>query len=173
MADAFARLHEGRIRDVLVAHGSHPVPDAQSVEAAVRALARAADARRRGELLVVLLSGGASAMMAAPAAGLTLNDKIALTRYLLRSGLPIAAMNAIRKHVSAIKGGPAGRGGRAVDHPRHLRRARARTPRVSRTSADAGRVFRPRLLQDRRGDFHGDLAVRRRVGRLRDDHRLA
>ena len=105
MAEAFAALHDGRVRDALVAHGVHPVPDAKSVEAATRALALAADARRRGELLVVLLSGGASAMMAAPAAGLTLDDKAALTRSLLRSGLPIADMNAIRKHVSAIKGG--------------------------------------------------------------------
>ncbi len=105
MVDAFAASHGGRVRRVLVARGGHPVPDAASVEAGVAALALACEARERGEQLVVLLSGGASAMLAAPAAGLTLEDKIALTRVLLRSGLPIAAMNAIRKHVSAIKGG--------------------------------------------------------------------
>ena len=105
MTDAFAALHEGRIGDVLIARGAHPLPDAASVEAAARALAIAGEMRRSGGQLVVLLSGGASAMMAAPAPGLTLADKIALTRYLLASGLPIASMNAIRKHVSAIKGG--------------------------------------------------------------------
>jgi glycerate 2-kinase len=105
MADAFAAGHEGRVRDLLVARGSHPLPDAASVESAVGALTLARDLSWRGGVLVVLLSGGASAMLAAPAAGLTLDDKIALTRALLRSGLPIAAINAIRKHVSAIKGG--------------------------------------------------------------------
>ncbi len=56
-------------------------------------------------------------MLAAPAAGLTLDDKIALTRALLRSGLPIAGMNAIRKHVSAIKGGQlAAAAGRAITY---------------------------------------------------------
>jgi glycerate-2-kinase len=64
---------------------------------------------------VVLLSGGASAMMAAPAPGVTLEDKIALTRDLLRSGKPIAEVNAARKRVSAIKGGKlALRAGRSV-----------------------------------------------------------
>jgi glycerate-2-kinase len=105
MADAFAAQHDGRIRDVLVSRGSHPLPDAASVEAARRAMTLAREARACDDWLIVLLSGGASAMMAAPAEGLALDDKIALTRWLLRSGLPIAAMNAIRKHVSAIKGG--------------------------------------------------------------------
>jgi glycerate-2-kinase len=105
MAEALVRAYPGRIRDLLVARGTHPLPDSGSVDAGVRALALARDARAHGKVLVVLLSGGASAMMAAPAEGLTLEDKIALTRWLLRSGLPIAPMNAIRKHVSAIKGG--------------------------------------------------------------------
>jgi glycerate 2-kinase len=105
MADAFAKLHDGRVATVLIAHGAHPVPDAASVDSATRALALAREVHARGELLVVLLSGGASAMLAAPAAGLTLEAKAALTRHLLASGLPIAGMNAIRKHVSAIKGG--------------------------------------------------------------------
>src|SRR5215831_9536514 len=105
MADAFVAVHGIGVADVLVARGSHPLPDAASVEAAERALARAREGRARGELLVVLLSGGASAMFEAPAEGLTLADVVALNRYLLASGLPIAAMNAVRKHVSAIKGG--------------------------------------------------------------------
>ena len=105
MTEAFAELHEGRVRVTFVSRGSHPLPDAASIEAGRRALALAAEARERGDVFVLLLSGGASAMMAAPAAGLALADKIALTQFLLRSGLPIAEMNAIRKHVSAIKGG--------------------------------------------------------------------
>lgn len=105
MADAFARIHAGPVREVLVSAGSHPLPDAESVNAGARALALAAQARARGDRLVVLLSGGASAMLAAPAEGIPLDDKIALTALLLRSGLAIGDINAIRKHVSAIKGG--------------------------------------------------------------------
>jgi glycerate 2-kinase len=105
MADAFVRAHAGRVREVIVSAGGHPVPNERSVAAGERALQLAAASRPRDERLVVLLSGGASAMLAALAAGITLGDKAALTALLLRSGLPIAAMNAIRKHVSAIKGG--------------------------------------------------------------------
>jgi glycerate 2-kinase len=108
MADAFVRAHPGPIRDVLVADGGHPVPDAASVTSAAHALTLAVQGRARGDRLVVLLSGGASAMLASPADGITLDDKIALTRLLLRSGLAIGDMNAIRKHVSAIKGGRLG-----------------------------------------------------------------
>lgn len=117
MAEAFSQAHPGRVRETLVARGGHPLPDAASVEAGVRALSLARAARERGDLLVVLLSGGASAMMAAPAAGVTLEDKVALNRWLLRSGLPIASMNAIRKHVSAIKGGQlAAAAGRSITY---------------------------------------------------------
>jgi len=117
MADAFARLHEGRVREVLLARGSHPLPNSASVDSARRAMALARGAMSRGELLVVLLSGGASAMLAAPADGMTIDDKIALTQHLLRSGLPIAAMNAVRKHVSAIKGGQlAAAAGRSITY---------------------------------------------------------
>ena len=117
MAETFARLHEGRVGDVLIARGAHPVPDAASVEAGRRALLLARGARERGDPLVVLLSGGASSMMAVPADGVTLEDKIALTRFLLRSGLPIADVNAVRKHVSAIKGGQlAAAAGRAITY---------------------------------------------------------
>jgi glycerate-2-kinase len=105
MADAFVHVHGARTRDVHVATGAHPVPDIESMHAAARVLAGAALARARGDLLVVLLSGGASSMLAMPAAGIPLEDKRALTALLLRSGLPIGEMNAVRKHVSAIKGG--------------------------------------------------------------------
>jgi glycerate 2-kinase len=108
MTTAFLTLQGGRVRETIVAGGAHPIPDERSVDAGTRALELAAAARRRGECLVVLLSGGASAMLAVPAEGVTLGDKAAVTRLLLASGLPIAGTNAIRKHVSAIKGGQLG-----------------------------------------------------------------
>jgi glycerate-2-kinase len=115
MLDAFMATYAARTREVVIARGGHPLPNAASFEAGEAAL-RVADANRaRGELLVVLLSGGASAMLAAPASGVTLEQKIALTRELLRSGLPIAEMNARRKDLSAIKGGKlAMRAGRSI-----------------------------------------------------------
>jgi len=82
----------------------HPVPTAQSEAAGLHALelARSADA---GTPLVVLLSGGASALLVAPASGLTLDDKMRTTRALLGAGAAIHELNAVRKHLSAVKGG--------------------------------------------------------------------
>ena len=105
MLGAFMARHADRTHQVVLAQGGHPVPNAESFAAGEAALRVADDNRERGEALVLLLSGGASAMMAAPAPGVTLEDKIALTHELLRSGLPIAAMNARRKQLSALKGG--------------------------------------------------------------------
>jgi len=84
--------------------GGHPVPTAGSERAGTRALA-IAGALAADEVLLVLLSGGASALMAVPADGLTLDDKRRTTEQLLRSGADIHALNAVRKHLSAIKGG--------------------------------------------------------------------
>ena len=94
-----------RVRDTVVARGGHPLPDVASVESAQAALRVAADARGHGDVLLVLLSGGASAMLEMPAAGISLADFVLLTKLLLASGMAIADMNAVRKHVSAIKGG--------------------------------------------------------------------
>lgn len=93
----------------------HPAPTAGSVAAGRRALALAAGLTP-DEVMVLLLSGGASAGLAAPAAGLTLEDKSAATSVLLRSGVAIDGLNCVRKHLSAIKGGrlAAAAGGRAV-----------------------------------------------------------
>jgi glycerate 2-kinase len=82
----------------------HPVPTDASRVAAERALALAHEARDEDSLLV-LLSGGASALLAAPAPGLDLEDKIDTTRVLLRAGAAIHELNCVRKHLSAIKGG--------------------------------------------------------------------
>ncbi|MGE0851764.1 MAG: glycerate kinase [Hyphomicrobiaceae bacterium] len=82
----------------------HPTPDAASQTAAERALALVATATSR-DLVLVLLSGGASALWAAPAAGLTLADKTGLSRGLLKCGADIHEMNTVRRHVSRIKGG--------------------------------------------------------------------
>jgi glycerate 2-kinase len=82
----------------------HPVPTAASVEAGEHALALARGAASDDHLLV-LLSGGASALLAAPAGGLTLDDKMKATRALLGGGAAIHELNAVRKHLSAIKGG--------------------------------------------------------------------
>ena len=95
------------LRRVTTATGpeaGHPLPTAGSVAAARRALdvARAAD---RDAVLVVLISGGASAMMALPVDGVTLEDKQQTVRLLLLGGADIHQLNTVRKHLSAIKGG--------------------------------------------------------------------
>jgi glycerate 2-kinase len=83
----------------------HPLPNEASEAAGRAALALAADVRAADELLLVCLSGGASAMLAVPAEGLTLADKRAVNEQLLRAGLDIGAMNVVRRHLSGIKGG--------------------------------------------------------------------
>ena len=119
MADSFAAIAGDRIRGGIVigTHlpielpktlewipSSHPLPDERSVAAGRRALevARRTDP---GETLVVLLSGGASGLMAVPAGALTLEDKRTAVNALLKGGADITALNTIRKHLSAVKGG--------------------------------------------------------------------
>ena len=82
----------------------HPDPNQASVEAGRRALemARQTPGQRT---LVVLLSGGASALLAVPAAGLTLAEKMTTTRAVMEAGIAIDGLNCVRKHLSAIKGG--------------------------------------------------------------------
>ena len=83
---------------------SHPYPDARSEHAAHRALA-IAQSVHSGEALVILLSGGASALMAAPMTGITLDDKIATTKLMMLAGADIHALNTVRRHLSKVKGG--------------------------------------------------------------------
>jgi glycerate 2-kinase len=84
---------------------SHPSPNQASVAAAERALAIAGDARAANGVLLVLLSGGASAMLTAPVDGVSLSDKIATARGLMHAGVAIGELNCVRKHLSRIKGG--------------------------------------------------------------------
>ena len=84
--------------------GGHPVPDEGSERAGRRAL-EVAESIASDETLLVLLSGGASALMAVPADGISLDDKRATTAQMLRAGADIQALNTVRKHLSAIKGG--------------------------------------------------------------------
>jgi glycerate 2-kinase len=95
---------EADLSHVRVLTASHPVPDARGLAAAreVEALARGLG---REDLLLVLLSGGASALLPAPAEGLTLDDKQRTTALLIRAGAPIHELNAVRKHLSRLKGG--------------------------------------------------------------------
>lgn len=94
-------LHCDRIE---VIEAGHPLPDAAGQGAARRFLEQA-ETLTEDDLLLCLISGGASALLVEPATGLSLADKHAITRALLHSGAPIDEMNCVRKHLSAIKGG--------------------------------------------------------------------
>jgi|TARA_Y100000294_G_scaffold103675_1_gene96229 hydroxypyruvate reductase len=87
-----------------IVEAAHPVPDAAGLEAAERILGLAKDLSA-DDLLLALISGGGSALLTLPAAGLSLEDKQTVNSALLRSGATIGDMNCVRKHLSAIKGG--------------------------------------------------------------------
>jgi len=91
-------------RRIAMVEAGHPVPDEAGLKGTERALAFA-DAAGPDDLVLVLLSGGASANWIAPAPGLSFADKQATTRALLRSGANIGEINCVRKHLSRIKGG--------------------------------------------------------------------
>jgi glycerate-2-kinase len=91
-------------RRIVVAEAGHPVPDRSGQRAAARLCAMASELGRR-DLLIVLLSGGASSLLPAPVAGVTLADKKRTTQELLRCGASIREINTVRKHLSRIKGG--------------------------------------------------------------------
>jgi glycerate 2-kinase len=102
---AIARHGYGRpTRHIRMVEAGHPVPDASGVAATEAALAMAASAGP-DDLVLVLLSGGGSALWIAPATGVTLDAKQALTRALLASGARIGEINTVRRHLSQIKGG--------------------------------------------------------------------
>ena len=95
------KAHPGRIE---VVEARHPVPDAAGREAA-RRIAELTQGLNADDLVLCLISGGGSALLAMPAEGLTLEDKQAVNKALLASGAAIDEMNCVRKHLSAIKGG--------------------------------------------------------------------
>jgi glycerate 2-kinase len=102
---AVARHGYGRpTRVVEMIEAGHPIPDEAGLKAAERVLA-VADGAGADDLVLVLMSGGASANWIAPAEGVSFADKQAVTRALLRSGANISEINCVRKHLSRIKGG--------------------------------------------------------------------
>ncbi|WP_278877277.1 glycerate kinase type-2 family protein [Paracoccus yeei] len=96
--------HAVPTRSIEVIEASHPVPDQAGAEAAQRILA-AVRGLGPDDLVLALISGGGSALMTAPAPGLTLDDKMQVNRLLLASGAPISVMNRVRRRLSSVKGG--------------------------------------------------------------------
>lgn len=91
-------------RQISILQAAHPVPDAAS-EAAARQMMGLVRGLQSDDLVICLLSGGGSALMALPAPGITLADKQVINQALLHSGATISEINCVRKHLSAIKGG--------------------------------------------------------------------
>lgn len=98
-----------------VLEAAHPVPDQMSIDGAQRAVALAKSAGPN-DLVLALMSGGASALWSAPVPGISFADKQALTKQLLRCGARISEINTVRKHLSLIKGGKLA----AATHPARL-----------------------------------------------------
>lgn len=96
--------HGAACERIVVVEAGHPVADAAGV-AGTAAMIEQLRGLTADDLVLCLLSGGGSALLAAPAPGLTLADKQAITRALLRSGASIDQINCVRKHLSAVKGG--------------------------------------------------------------------
>ncbi len=92
------------LRHIEVIEAAHPVPDEDSLRGGLRLLG-IAERAQPDDLLIALVTGGSSALAVAPAAGISLDDKILTTRLLLASGADIVAINDVRKHLSLIKGG--------------------------------------------------------------------
>lgn len=96
--------HAVPCKHIEIVEAAHPVPDAAGRDAAQRILDLVSDLTA-DDLVITLISGGGSSLLILPAPGLTLADKQAVNTALLKSGAPIDAMNCVRKHLSAIKGG--------------------------------------------------------------------
>ena len=96
--------HGADCRAIEVVEAGHPVPDAAGQQAAERMLGLV-HGLSEDDLVLCLISGGGSSLLAVPAPGVSLADKQSVTRALLRSGAPISDFNCVRKHLSSIKGG--------------------------------------------------------------------
>ena len=99
--------HGALTKWIEVVEAAHPVPDDEG-EAVARRLLEKVSNLSRDDMVLCLISGGGSALMALPAEGLTLGDKRDINTKLLKSGAAIDEMNTVRKHLSAIKGGRLG-----------------------------------------------------------------
>ncbi len=107
ITDGFVNVPDGvtsRVRRLRLHEARHPLPDERGVEGSHRIAEIARGAGER-DLVICVISGGASALMPAPVAGLTLEQKQTLTRALINGGATIHELNTVRKHLSAIKGG--------------------------------------------------------------------
>jgi len=107
IADGLVVVKDGYLADttrVRLVEAGHPVPDARG-EAAARRIRALAESAGADDLLLVLVSGGGSALTPAPVPPITLADKQAVTRLLLAAGATISQLNAVRKHCSLLKGG--------------------------------------------------------------------
>lgn len=93
-----------KTRKILLNEAGHPIPDEDGVEGA-RKIVQVVNKAKKGDLVICLISGGGSALMPLPAAGITLQDKQKLTEALLKCGATIDKINAVRKHISELKGG--------------------------------------------------------------------
>ncbi len=96
--------HGKRLKKVRVLEAGHPIPDLQSESASLQILALA-DSLTEKDLVISCISGGGSALLAAPAHGISLSDKQWVTESLIGAGADIYEINAVRKHLSTIKGG--------------------------------------------------------------------
>jgi len=113
-----ARIHAGTVvvppgcytqtRIVRLRTAGHPFPDAHGL-AAAESIKNLLGQTRPGDLVLCLLSGGASSLLPAPVAGITLEDKVSISRELMRAGIDIVRLNTVRKHLSSLKGGGLGR----------------------------------------------------------------
>jgi hydroxypyruvate reductase len=99
--------HGEPCRHIEVVEAGHPMPDDAGLQAAQR-IRTMVEGLGADDLVIALVSGGGSALLTAPAAGITLGDKRAVTSALLRSGAAIGEMNCVRRHLSSIKGGKLG-----------------------------------------------------------------
>jgi len=97
--------HAVPCKHIEIVEAAHPVPDAAGRDAARRLLTETVANLTPDDLVLCLISGGGSALLALPGEGITLEDKQALSRELLNSGATIGEINCVRKHLSAIKGG--------------------------------------------------------------------
>lgn len=143
-------------RRVEVIQAGHPVPDQRGM-AAVRRMLAYRDELSLGaaDLVLCLLSGGASALLPCPAPGVTLGDKQRLTGLLLASGAPIEEINIVRKHISATKGGGLGR---------HFSACRVVTPVISDVIGNRLEVIASAPTYPDTSTYEAALAVLKRRG---------